>query len=152
MKQEEQKNKYFLIKMAICDVKCQNLADTLKCTLSVFSFIQDNLIIVYFSGMHFFQPYLFLATFFHPPACNYRRLGQSDWGQSVRWVGRVRGCLPQRSASVIRTAQGWRDNRQNTVLFKDGSPLFLKCWRGPRRRRGSDPTSTQSKSKFKGPA
>lgn len=26
----------------------------------------------------------------------------------------------------IRTAQGGKDNRQNNVLFKDGSQLFIK--------------------------
>lgn len=127
--------------MAICDVKCQNLAVTLKCTswFSGFSFNQDNPAIVYFSGMNFFQQYLFLAAFFHPRACNHhRRLGQSDWGQSVRWVGRVTGCLPQRSASVIRTAQGWRDNRQNNVLFKDGSPLFFEVVKRPEEEAGHD--------------
>lgn len=34
---------------------------------------------------------------------------------------------------MIRTAQGWKDNRQNNVLFKDGSPpLFLKVVRRPK--------------------
>lgn len=33
---------------------------------------------------------------------------------------------------MIRTVQGWKDNRQNNVLFKDGSPpLFLKVVRKP---------------------
>lgn len=36
------------------------------------------------------------------------------------------------SASVIRTVQGMEDNRQNNVLFKDGSPLFINQHRGPR--------------------
>lgn len=29
------------------------------------------------------------------------------------------------SASLIRTAQTWKDNRQSNVLFKDGSLLFI---------------------------
>lgn len=34
------------------------------------------------------------------------------------------------SASLIRTAETWKDNRQSNVLFKDGSLLFIKQWRG----------------------
>lgn len=37
----------------------------------------------------------------------------------------------------IRTAQGGRDNRQNNVLFKDGSQLFMKQRRGLKRRDGT---------------
>lgn len=33
----------------------------------------------------------------------------------------------------MRTVQGWKDNRQNNVLFKDGSPpLFLKGEKRPK--------------------
>lgn len=74
---------------------------------------------------------IFGHILFQPRPCSRRRPGQSDWG-SERRVGRVRGCLLQHWASVIRTVQGWKDNRQNNVLFKDGSPpLFLKVERRP---------------------
>jgi len=40
------------------------------------------------------------------------------------------------SASLIRTAQRWKDNRQNNVLFRDGSMLFINHKRGQRRWEG----------------
>lgn len=37
----------------------------------------------------------------------------------------------------IKAAQGGKDNRQNNVLFKDGSQLFIKQRRGLKRRDGT---------------
>lgn len=42
------------------------------------------------------------------------------------WGGGSEDVYRSSSASVIRTAHGWKDNRQNNVLFKDGSLLFIK--------------------------
>lgn len=123
MKQERKNN--------VWEVKCQNVVRT--SSLSAPSSHQGNPITAYCSLYQpLSTPVIFGHIFFHPRPCSRWRPGQSDWGSEWR-VWRVRGCLLQRWASVIRTAQGWKDNRQNNVLFKDGSPpLFLKVVRRPK--------------------
>lgn len=110
--------------------KCCQICWNARPQLSAPSSHQGNPITAYCSlDEPLSTPVIFGHIFFHPRPRSRWRPGQGDWGSDWR-VGRVRGCLPQRWASVIRTAQGWKDNRQNNVLFKDGSqPLFLKVAR-----------------------
>lgn len=111
---------------------CQGNSITAYCSLYEPLSTRDN-----FGHIFFFSPPMTLQP---PPPPGSEWL----WGQSGGWGG-FRGCLLQHWASVIRTVQGWKDNRQNNVLFKDGSPpLFLKV---ERRREGAGLNTRQQEGR-----